>query len=125
VTVFAGLVITLMGSRRATFEVGDGKLRFRGDLYGSPTAISDLRLEEARILDLTQEPELRPRLRTAGTALPGYSAGWFRLKNGEKALLYVTRKERVVYIPTRLGHAILLSPEQPEQLLAALRAAGP
>ena len=34
--------------------------------------------------------QLRPGLRTMGTGLPGYRAGWFRLRNGEKALLYLT-----------------------------------
>lgn len=36
----------------------------------------------------------------------------------------MTRRDRVVYIPTTLGHSILLTPEQPEQFLAALRTAG-
>jgi len=44
-----------------------------------------LRTSEARRIDLAASPELQPRRRTLGTGLPGYQAGWFRLKGGEKA----------------------------------------
>jgi hypothetical protein len=56
-----------------------------------------------------------------GTGLPGYAAGWFRLTNGERALLYVTTRERVLYVPTQAGYALLLSPSDPDGMLADLR----
>jgi hypothetical protein len=55
-----------------------------------------------------------------GTGLPGYRAGWFRLRNGEKALLYLTDANRAVYIPTTAGYGVLFSPVDPEAFLAAL-----
>lgn len=56
-----------------------------------------------------------------GTGLPGYRAGWFRLRNGEKALLYVTDGSRAVYIPTNRGYSLLLSSQNPERLVNRLR----
>jgi hypothetical protein len=56
--------------------------------------------------------------------LPGYSAGWFRLRNGEKALAFVTDRQRVLYFPTWKGYSILLSVAEPDAMLAALRRAG-
>jgi hypothetical protein len=73
---------------------------------------------------LAREAELQPTRRTMGTGLPGYQAGWFRLRNGEKALLYLTDQARAVYIPTTLGYSVLLSPVDPDAFLAALRSAG-
>ena len=55
-----------------------------------------------------------------GTALGGYSAGWFRLRSGEKALLYLTDRRRVVYIPTLDGYSLLLSQGEPRRFLDAL-----
>jgi hypothetical protein len=61
-----------------------------------------------------------------GTGLPGFSAGWFRLRNGNKALVYLTDGSRAVYIPTRNGYDVLLSPQQPDAMLVELRRrAGP
>ena len=60
-----------------------------------------------------------------GTGLPGYQAGWFRLRNGEKALLYLTDRARAVYIPTTAGYSLLLSPADPDGFLSQLRSLSP
>jgi hypothetical protein len=80
-----------------------------------------LRVKEARVVDLAREADLEPRSRRVGTGLPGYAAGWFRLRNGERALLYLTARRRVLYVPTTAGYTILLSPGDPEGMLAELR----
>jgi hypothetical protein len=80
-----------------------------------------LRVQEARVVDLSREADLRPRSRRWGTGLPGYAAGWFRLRNGERALLYVTAWSRVLYVPTSAGYVLLLSPQHPDEMLADLR----
>jgi hypothetical protein len=56
-----------------------------------------------------------------GTGLPGYRAGWFRLNNGERSLVYVTDWARVVYVPTSEGYSVLLSTPDPSALAEALR----
>ena len=102
-------------------EVTPGGLKLVGDLWGRTIPYETLRLDDARIVDLRGEPDLRPRARTMGTGLGGYSAGWFRLANGEKALLYLTDRSRVLYLPTHDDYSILLSSHEPERLLDALR----
>src|SRR5271156_1982355 len=87
---FGGLAFSLSGARNSRFEVSPVGLRLRGDFYGRFIPAADLRLDSARAVDLRAEPALAPRIRTVGTALKGYQAGWFRLRDGEKALLYVT-----------------------------------
>jgi PH (Pleckstrin Homology) domain-containing protein len=57
---------------------------------------SELMLDGARPIDLTAELEYKPKWRTNGTGLPNYKAGWFRLQNGQKALLFVGDPRQVV-----------------------------
>lgn len=111
----------LLGARGARFEVSPEGLRLRGDLYGRLIPIEQLRTESASRVDFDAMPDLRPTRRTMGTGLPGYRAGWFRLKNGERALLYLTDDTRAVYVPTTAGYSVILSPGEPDQFLAALR----
>ncbi len=107
-----------MGNVR--FEVSSSGLRIRGDLFGRSIPASSLLVDQARPLDLGAEREYRPRWRTMGTAVPGYRGGWFRLYNGEKALVFVTRPESVAYVPTRDGYSVMVSVEDPEEFIRAL-----
>ena len=110
------------GTRNTEFEVTPGQLSIRGDLYGRKIPITHFRLDEAKVVDLQTDRDYRPVLRTNGTGLPGYASGWFRLANREKALIFMTAQDQVVYLPTTDGYSVLLSPRQPRELLAALRA---
>ncbi len=62
--------------------VGEAQLAEQENTFGV--------LEEAKQVDLSGDSEYRLRTRTNGTGLPGYQAGWFKLQNGEKALVFVT-----------------------------------
>lgn len=119
---FALLVSSVRGSHSARFEVQPEGLRLVGDVYGRMVPRSELRTELARRVDLDTEAGLRPSSRRVGTALPGYQSGWFRLQDGEKALLYLTDRSRAVYIPTTAGYSLLLSPADPDAFLTRLRA---
>ena len=84
----AGLVgASVLGARSARFEVTPEGLRLRGDWYGRLIPANALVRGAAKRVDFAQSAELAPVRRTMGTGLPGYQAGWFRLRNGEKALL--------------------------------------
>lgn len=114
------IVVTVQGANGARFELTSEGLRLRGDLYGRFIPREQLNVAGARRV-APSETDLKPRLRTLGTGLPGYRAGWFRLKNGEKALLYLTDESRAVYIPTTAGYSVLLSPQDPDGFLRALQ----
>lgn len=123
VGTMGALGVSLSSARTARFEVSPEGLRLRGDLYGRLVPASALRMDEARTVDLDVDKALSPTMRTMGTAVGGYRGGWFRLHNGEKALLYVTDKSRVVYVPTSAGFSILVSVADPPAFLDALRRA--
>jgi hypothetical protein len=119
--ILVALSYTAYSARHSRVEVSEDQLRLVGDFWARSIPIEMLRLEGATVLDLGQSSELAIRRRTFGTGLPGYASGWFRLDNGDKALAYLTRRDAVVYIPTRSGYSLLLSAERPHDLLAALR----
>ena len=112
---------TLVGARGSRFEVSQAGIRLYGDWYGRTIPADQIRAADARRVDFAAEPELAPKWRTMGTGLPGYQAGWFRLRNGAKALLYLTDRSRAVYVPTTAGYGLLLSPADPDRFLSAVR----
>jgi hypothetical protein len=124
IAVFSLLAVSVWGSRGARFEVSAAGLQLSGDLYGRFIPAESLRLDAARRVDLAAAPHLQPKRRTLGTGLPGYQSGWFRLANGESALLYLTDRRKAVYLPTAFGYSLLISPDDPDAFVSALRALG-
>ena len=108
-------------SRNVSFEVSSEGLRITGDLYGRRIPLPTLDLDQAKPVDLTQDREYQLTLRTNGTGLPGYSAGWFRNRKGEKVLAFVTDRRNLLYVPTREGYSVLMSVADPASLLESLR----
>src|SRR5262245_57331685 len=124
--VIIGVVtVMVMSGMRARFEVSSDGLRLTGDFYGRNIAVSDLRGGSAKRVDISTVNDLQPVRRTMGTGLPGYRAGWFRLRNGEKALLYVTDPTKAVYVPTRLDYSVIVTPNDPDAFLTAIRNVAP
>lgn len=121
VGVMIMLAVSIRSSRTASFQLLSDGLRLRGDLYGRTIPFRELRIEQARRVDFALEPQLRPGRKRVGTGLPGYQSGWFRLKNGEKALVYLTDRSKAVYVPTSGNYSLLLSPLDPDGFLGALR----
>ena len=117
--VLIWLAWSMQGAR---FTVSPEGLRLQGDLYGRLIPFHALKLDEAVVTDLNTDRDHQPTRRTMGTGLPGYSAGWFRLRNGAKALLYVTDRTRVARIPTTEGYTVMLSVDDPAAFIAEIRA---
>ena len=76
-------------------------LRLNVPLYGRTIPNAEIAVNQARIVDLNNEPPLNPRFRTNGIGLPGYRVGWFRLRNGDRALAAITRPKQVLYVQQR------------------------
>ena len=65
--------------------------------------------------------ELRDRVDGLGASMPGLNAGWFKLRNGEKAFCVVTEQSRVSYLRSASDNvSLLLSLENPDRLKALL-----
>lgn len=126
--ILAGVILllgrSLSASRTARFDVSSSGLQLHGDWYGRTIPSDAIQRNAVRRVDFSNDPELTPRIRTMGTGLPGYQSGWYRLRNGERALLYLTDRSRAVYVPTNAGYSVLLSPADPDGFVSALRAVG-
>lgn len=123
--VLLGVLVLIGGllysARHVAFAVTDTGITISGDIYGRTIPLADLLVGRASIKDLSGEPDFGLRWRTNGVGLPGYHSGWFRLKNGDKALVFVTDKEHVVTVPTTKGYTLMMSPRDPAGMLADLQ----
>lgn len=108
--------------RRHALTLGADTLEVRTGFNTCKMAYADLRLDEARVVDLAERPEYRPMLKLNGTGLPRYQGGWYLLRDRSRAFVAITDGPRVLWIPGRDKHALLLQPRQPQALLEALRA---
>lgn len=108
-------------SRHVKFEVSQEGVTIRGDMFGRFVPKDKMVLKSARAVDLTQETSLAPKWRTGGTGYPGYKAGWYRLANDGKALVFITDPRHVVYVPTVDGSCLMMSVASPDAFLAALK----
>lgn len=125
--VFLPLLISigvgvLFWPRPLRVEVTADAVAIRGSIYGRSVPRSELKLAEARVVNLAHEPALGLRVRTNGVGLPNYRVGWFRLNDWQSALCFLTRTDRVLYLPTTRNYALLVSAQDPGALLTALRA---
>lgn len=102
---------------RPSVNVDETALTLRAPFYGRSIALPRIRLEEARVVNIDASSTVRPTRRTNGIGLPGLGIGWFKLANGEKALVALSSRDRVVYVPTDDGFSLLFSLERPEAFL--------
>ncbi len=115
-------IYSVWAAKKTWVELGPVSMRIHSGFYSRTVALSDLLLEQARVLDLNEERQFRPSIRTNGIGMPGLQAGWFRLKNKEKALVFVSDRSRVAYLPTRKGYSLMFSLESPVVFLERLGA---
>ena len=111
----------LSTSNLSTFIEQDS-LKVKVPIYGRSILISNLDVATAKVVNLNTSPALRPTRRTNGIGMPGYAVGWFRLKNGEKALAAITSRANVVYIRTNDGYSLLISLVNPHAFIKQLKA---
>jgi len=80
-------------------------------------------IEEVFVADLNSRSDLKPSLRTWGHGLPGYSLGWFKLKNGAKAFCAVSSDVAVVF-KLRDGKYLLVTPRNLNDFISTLQVFG-
>jgi hypothetical protein len=119
--LLALFVYTAYAARTSTVELTGEAVRIRAPMYGRSIPLRDVQVDGVEVLDLNEHPERGLSWRTNGMGLPGYKAGWFNTKSGEKVLAFVTDRRSVVYIPTRNNYGVLLSMADPKGFAAALK----
>lgn len=82
--------------------------------------LSTLRAGGVRTVSFREHVELKPVLRTWGIGMPSLASGWFRLRNGAKALCILTGRDHVTALRADDGTWILLSLADPAPIRSAL-----
>lgn len=108
---------------RIRLTVTQEGLEVTGGWYKRFIGLDKLNVDGAQPLDLRQAEEYRLKWRTNGIGMPGYKAGWFRLRNGEKAVVFITDQSQVVYVPTTEGYAVMASVPDARGVIGALQQA--
>jgi hypothetical protein len=117
--VVCALLAWLM--RRHRLRLDAAALDITTSFYHQRLPLSDLQLDAARVIAIDERPELKPMLKTNGMALPGFASGWFRSRAFKKLFVATAGGQRLLWLPTRRGFALLLQPRQPQALLDRLR----
>ena len=122
IVVFADALMIWIGysARNIKYVIDKESISIKNTLYGRTIKKSSVFAKGFTVTDLNTQSTYRPGLRTNGVGLPGFMAGWFRLKNKQKGLLFVTDKAKVVCIPTQ-KYMLLISVENPVEFLQALK----
>lgn len=112
--------------RRRRVALRDHTLIVQAGFNTRRVDVRELALDKARVVDLDERIELQPVLRGLGTGLPGFRAGWF-ISRGDFSRMFclLTDRHRVLWLPLRDGPGVLLSLQQPRQLLDALNTLAP
>jgi Bacterial PH domain len=106
---------------RARAYVENGELVMITGVGKKRIALANLRRHGLVVVDLKQRISLTPRLRLWGASMSGLNAGWFKLRNGEKAVCLITERNRVSYLRSDTDNvSLLLSLENPATLKSLL-----
>ena len=116
-SVLLAQFLLVRGITRASVSIDRGDLVVHTGLGTKRVQLSRLRQHGVQVVDLDERRELKPMLRLWGTGLPGFAAGWFRLRNGEKAVCLLTQRQRVTRLRSDEDNlTLLLSLADPGQL---------
>jgi hypothetical protein len=106
------------------YTLAAGSLTIHDRFYPVTLKVDDIDAGQVRIVDLAQEPEWRPTLRSNGFANAHYQSGWFHTANGKRVRVYRAGGSRLVLIPPKgKGNSILYQAKDPERFIADLRQA--
>ena len=107
--------------RRQALRVSADALEVRSSFYRCTTPLAELKLDQARVVDLDERTELKPTLKTNGFSIPGFHSGWFLLRNRRRTFVAITDGRRKLWLPGSGRHDLLIEPADPAALLARLR----
>jgi hypothetical protein len=107
--------------RRHRLALSDDSLEVKTSFYSRIVPLSELKLDEARVIDLDERTGFKPGVKTNGYSVPGFHSGHFRLRNREKAFVAIAGERRALWLPTAQDAGLLLQPQQSDALLNRLR----
>ena len=118
------LVFLLFGimysMKNTSISVTEKEIEIKSMFYGRKIPVENIDINGIRTLNLAENSSYAISHRRNGIALPGFHSGWMRLKNGEKALVFVTDKTNVALIPTN-DYLLMFSMNNIEEFIGKLK----
>ena len=94
--------------RRQQLALLENSLEIKTSFCSRVVPLAELKLDQARVVDLHERTEFKPVLKTNGYSVPGFHSGHFRLRNREKAFVAIAGERRALWIPTTQEAGLLL-----------------
>jgi hypothetical protein len=121
VVFFSGF---FLAKSNTSITVAHDQLQIKSFIYGKTVPLSDIIGNEIAKVNLQENADYSIVLRTNGTSMPGFKSGWMKLKNGKKALVYITDQTNVALIPTTEDYVIMFSMNDVDALKEAVMRSG-
>ncbi|MDE2256915.1 MAG: hypothetical protein KGK05_04025 [Xanthomonadaceae bacterium] len=123
--VVGALVVLLLGllllMRNSSVRVDQGVLIIHTSVGTKRIPLANLRAHGVHLVNFSTHPELRPVIKLWGTGLPGFAGGWFKLRNGDKAVCVLLDRHGISYLRSDADNlTLLLSLAEPGKLRAML-----
>lgn len=118
IILFVGIITVLGSARFYSLEITETQLLIKGLVYKTVLNLDEIDLNNVKYINMNTE-QLGMDYRSNGIGLPGLYVGWFK-KQGQKYKLYVTDKEKVLYIPTTKNYTILFSTKMGDEIIKQL-----
>jgi len=106
--------LLILAPLQTSVNMGEGYLELKAPPYANERVEKEEVLR-AYVVDWKENENLKPVLRTGGTSFGDYKTGWFRLKNGEDAII-ITSQSRVLCLQLREKY-VLIAPDDFERFL--------
>lgn len=115
------LLALLLLMRNARVRVDQDTLIVNTGVGTKRILLTNLRAHGLHLVNFSTHPELRPVIKLWGTGLPGFAGGWFKLRNGDKAVCLLLDRHGIAYLRSDADQlTVLLSLAEPEKLRALL-----
>jgi hypothetical protein len=115
-----GLMVGVIStSKNTSISIKNNEIIINSFMYGRKIPIENIFVNEIKRINLN-DSEYNIRIRTNGISLPYLKCGWMRLKNQQKALVYITDKENVLLMPTK-DFVVLFSMEKIDEFINKLK----
>jgi Bacterial PH domain len=110
----------IVGQQHSALVISPQGLALKAPLYGRTIPLPEIQVDQIELITLDRQSPYRLTWRTNGLSVPGYQLGWFRTKARGTVLAAITG-DQVMAIPTTKGYTLLVSMQDPQQVLTQLR----
>lgn len=113
------IIIMMISSKHYLLEINDQNILIKSVFYNTNIALTDIEIDKVKKINLN-ESDIKIDSRLNGIGLPGLLVGWFSSSQG-RLKLYVSDKNEVLYLPTRLNYTIMFSTNKADALIYEIK----